>query len=165
MTPADLPAVGALAAQLHPGYPEDEAVFAERLALAAEGCLCLEQAGRVCGYVLSHPWLRGRVPALNNLLGALPAMADAYYIHDLALLPAMRGGGHASDCVERIVGVARRHGFACLSLVAVNGSTGFWQRQGFRPVHDPALAAKLASYDDAARYMERELDPDAAGVA
>ena len=159
MTVADLPSVSAVAAQLHPGYPEDAAVFAERLALAAEGGLCLEQSGRVCGYVLSHPWLRGRVPALNSLIDALPATADTYYVHDLALLPAMRGGGHASACVERIAALARRHGFACLSLVAVNGSAGFWRRHGFRQMHDADLAAKLASYDDAARYMERELDP------
>ena len=48
-------------------------------------------------------------------------------------------------------------GLSCLSLVAIDGSSGFWRRQGFRVVHEPALAKKLASYDDAARYMERAL--------
>ena len=37
MVPADLPAVMRIAAVVHPSYPEDEAVFAERLQLAAEG--------------------------------------------------------------------------------------------------------------------------------
>jgi hypothetical protein len=59
MTLIDLPAVMATAAQVHPGYPEDEAVFAERLALAPQGCLCLERERPLAGYVVSHPWLLG----------------------------------------------------------------------------------------------------------
>ncbi|NEW95116.1 GNAT family N-acetyltransferase, partial [Rhodopseudomonas sp. BR0M22] len=39
MTPADLPAVDAIAAVVHAAYPEDAAVFAERLALHPDGCL------------------------------------------------------------------------------------------------------------------------------
>jgi hypothetical protein len=51
-----------------------------------------------------------------------------------------------------------RGGCSSLALVAVNDSSGFWRRQGFREVNDPALARKLASYDDAARYMRRDLE-------
>ena len=57
--------------------------------------------------------------------------------------------------VEHIVDHAARAGCTTLALVAVNDSAGFWRRHGFRETHDPALAANLASYDDAARYMER----------
>lgn len=53
---------------------------------------------------------------------------------------------------------AAETGHTSLALVAVNDSTGFWRRQGFREVHDPALDRKLASYDDAACYMRRELN-------
>lgn len=158
MTASDLRSVVAVAARVHPDYPEDDIVFAERLARFAEGCLCLEAASRVSGYVLSHPWPRGQIPLLNSLLGALPASADAFYIHDLALLPAMRGGGHGVTCVEKLAELARRSGLACMTLVAVNGSAGFWRRQGFRETHDADLAGKLSSYDDAARYMIRELE-------
>lgn len=159
MAPADLPAVMAIAAEVHPDYPEDRAVFAERLALAPEGCRVLADAGGgLFGYMLSHPWPSGEAPALNTLLGEVPVGAGNWYIHDLALLRAARGTGAAGAVVGEIVALAEEKGCATLSLVAVAGSSGFWQRQGFRPVDDPALARRLASYDDAARYMQRPLD-------
>ena len=159
MAPADLPAVMRIAAVVHPDYPEDEAVFAERLQLAAEGChVLIGDGGELRGYLVSHPWPVDTVPALNSMLGAIPPATRNWYIHDLALLPAGRGGGAAGRIVAGIAEHAARAGYASLALVAVNGSTGFWQRQGFREVNDPALARKLASYDDAARYMRRDLE-------
>lgn len=158
MAPADLPAVMAIAAVVHPGYPEEEAVFAERLRLASAGCHVLaDRQGLLHGYLVSHPWPAGAVPALNSLLGEIPPGTANWYIHDLALLPAGRGTGAAGRIVARIVDEAARAGCASLALVAVNDSTGFWERQGFRVAHDPALDRKLASYDDAARYMRRDL--------
>ena len=44
-----------------------------------------------------------------------------------------------------------------MSLVAVNASAPFWSRFGFEIVSEPALDAKLKSYDDAARFMVRTL--------
>ncbi len=160
MARADLAAVAAIAARVHPAYPEDAAVFAERLALSPAGCLVLPRAEGIGGYVLSHPWPLGQVPALNARLGAVPAAADAWYIHDLALLPAARGTGAASACVAILARHARERGLRRMALVAVAGSAGFWRRHGFREAHDQALAAKLASYDDAARYMICRLDEE-----
>lgn len=158
MAPADLAAVMAIAAVIHPDYPEGEAVFAERLRLAPEGCHVLAGArGDLVGYLVSHPWPAGVVPVLNSLLGAIPPDTRNWYVHDLALLPSGRGGGAAGRIVAEIARLAVQAGYASLALVAVNDSTGFWQRQGFREIDDPALARKLASYDDAARYMRRDL--------
>lgn len=159
MTPADLPAVLAIAAVVHPDYPEDEAVFAERLRLAPEGCHVLADGeGALLGYLVSHPWPAGDVPALNALLGEIPQGVANWYLHDLALLPAGRGSGAAGAIVAALARHATETRHTSLALVAVNNSTGFWRRQGFRAVHDPALARKLASYDDAARYMRRDLE-------
>ncbi|CAM5770420.1 GNAT family N-acetyltransferase [Bosea minatitlanensis] len=158
MAPADLPAVMTIAARVHPDYPEDEAVFAERLRLAPAGCHVLDDGqGALLGYLVSHPWPAGAVPALNSLLGEIPPGAANWYIHDLALLPGGRGTGAAGRIVARITDEAARAGCSSLALVAVNDSTGFWRKHGFRAVHDPALDRKLASYDDAARYMRRDL--------
>lgn len=159
MAPTDLPAVMAIAAVVHPDYPEDEAVFAERLRLAPAGCHVLAAGdGAPQGYLVSHPWPAGTVPALNSLLGDIPPGVANWYLHDLALLPFGRGGGAAGAIVAEIARHAAETGYTSLALVAVNDSTGFWRRQGFREVHDPALDRKLASYDDAARYMRRELN-------
>lgn len=157
MTAADLPAVNALAALIHPGYPEDAAVFAERLRLYPPGCRVLERDGELAAYVVSHPWVDRAPPSLNTLLGELPARPSSYYLHDIALLPEVRGTGAAVEAVTSLAEQARVERLPSLSLIAVNGSEGFWRRQGFAPVEDQALAAKLCSYGGDAQFMIRML--------
>ena len=139
MGQGDLPAVSAIAALVHPDYPEDGAVFAERLRLYPAGCRMLEFGGWAAGYAISHPWVFGRPPRLNTLLGALPADPATLYLHDVALLAAARGAGAASRLLGQLAELARITGLPSLSLVAVNGSAAFWGRQGFGVVQDPAL--------------------------
>lgn len=158
MEPGDLPGILAAADAVHPGYPESEAVFAERLALCPEGCLVLADAEGVSGYLVSHPW-RGLPPALDTLLGSLPDNPEFWYIHDIALLPRMRGQGAASAALSAIAVRAQRADFMRMALVAIGGTLPFWQRQGFAVVDNPALAAKLRSYDADARFMERQIAP------
>jgi ribosomal protein S18 acetylase RimI-like enzyme len=153
MTAADLGAVRAVADRVHPAYPEDAAVFAERLALHPGGCWVLDDGGAVVGYLIGHPWHERRPPPLNTMLGALPAAPSAYYIHDVAILPAYRRSGKAREIVAVCVARARAAGFAGVSLVAVNRSAPFWRSLGFEPVSDPGLDAELASYDAEARLM------------
>src|SRR5690606_14911197 len=55
----DLRAVLAVADVVHAAYPEDAAVFEERLLLFGEGCLVFEDGepgGGIAAYVVSHPW-------------------------------------------------------------------------------------------------------------
>lgn len=148
MVPADLAAVEALARVLYPDHPEAPAVFAERLALAPEGCLVLAPDGLLLGYAVTHPWNGLAPPPLDTLLGALPAAATAWHIHDVALAPEARGAGHAA-AVVRAVSAGRR-----TTLVALADAVPYWTRQGFRdaPCGD---AAALASYGDGARFMAR----------
>ena len=156
MTPADLQAILAIADVVHPNYPEDPAVFVERLALYPDGCLMLIRDGRPVGYIVSHPWTYAQPPALNSLLGALPAPPTTYYIHDIALLPEARGTGGADAVVNRLIAQAGALGIDNISLVAVNDSVAFWTRHGFQVVPDAALDNKLRSYDPDARFMVRQ---------
>lgn len=157
MQPADLPAVHALAALIHPAYPEDEAVFAERLRLYPPGCRVLECNGKLTAYAISHPWLDRAPPKLNALLGELPPQPSTYYLHDIALMPGMRGTGAAAELVTSLVEQARAERLPSLSLIAVNGSEGFWRRQGFEAVVCDALTDKLRSYGGDAQFMMRRL--------
>ena len=157
MTGLDMGAVEAIADIVHKAYFEAPAVLAEKRALYANGAQLLEIGERPVGYVLSHPWRRDTIPPLNALLGALPADPDTYYVHDLALLPVARRMG-AAGFITMVLGKhAAARGFTNMSLVAVNGSTGFWARQGFEPRDLPSLAASLAGYDPDARYMVKPL--------
>ena len=156
MALSDLAAVLEIAAVVHPAYPESRGVFRERLALYPAGCLALEnKQGAVVGYVISHPWRQGQPPALDSLLFALPQPASTYYLHDVALLPSARGQGAPSSLLALLLKQADAAGVDEVSLVAVNGSRPYWQRQQFEVVREPALAAKLRSYDDDACLMRR----------
>lgn len=155
MTAADLPAVRAVAAVVHPDHPEDAAVFAERRRLHPAGCFVLAQGPRVVGYVLSHPWIAHETPALNTRLGGLPRTATTYYLHDLAVLPEARRSGAGTAIVARLIAHARGCRLTNLSLIAIAGSEGFWRRHGFAEVAAPDLAASLASYGAGARPMIR----------
>src|SRR5581483_767669 len=139
---------------IHVNYPEDEAVLEERLRLYPEGCL-VARNGDVCrGYAIAHPWKRGAPPALNSLLGAIPADADIFYMHDVAIAPAQAKSGFGRAVVEIFKRQAVAKGFALIGLVSVNNSAAYWQRHGFRRVDSDALRRALQSYGGDAAYME-----------
>jgi len=157
MISADLPAVTAVADQVHPAFPEDEAVFADRLALHPAGCFTLQGDGATIGYVISHPWHFKQPPKLNAILSSPAKPATTYYIHDLALLPAARNSGAAAAMVETLAAHAAELDLPNMTLVAVNNSVHFWQRQGFGVLVDPELERQLRSYDAQARFMIRDI--------
>ncbi|PYE88714.1 GNAT family N-acetyltransferase [Phyllobacterium leguminum] len=162
----DIPAVSAMAAAIHTDFFEDDAVYIERLKLYPAGCFVLEGAGGLIGYAISHPWRQFRIPTLNTLLWQLPDDSDTYYLHDIALLPEGRSGGLAARVVAVMVEQATRDGFTTMSLVAVNGSAGFWQKQGFSIVDAPELGEKLRTYSGDARFMMRTpLSPSFSGLS
>lgn len=155
MTEADLDAVLAIAAVVHPDYPEERSVFAERLALFPAGCLIAERDGRPVGYAVLHPGRVGWPPPLDTPLGSLPADADCLYLHDVALLPETRGLGLGLSALHEAHAIAARAGFATLALTSTPPARGFWDRAGFTPYRGggEALQAKLASYGGGMTYM------------
>lgn len=155
MAARDLPAVVGIAEEVHPDYPEEEHVFAERLALFPDGCRLLVERGEALGYLISHPWSQSSPPALDTRLGTIPDPASTYYIHDLALMPSARGRGLAADAIAAAAACARKMGCPSLSLVAVGNSLGFWEAQGFVTVSNRRVEQALASYGGGACYMER----------
>lgn len=152
-TPEDLPAVGRVAAAVHPDYPEDDAVFAERLALFPDGCRVAVRAGRIVGYAFFHPGVVGSPPPLNTLLGALPAAADCLYIHDVALTADARGAGLGAALLEIAAAVAAARGLPTLALTATPAAAGYWRGAGF--ADRSAASEALAAYGDGMAYMVR----------
>jgi ribosomal protein S18 acetylase RimI-like enzyme len=157
MTPDDLDGVIAIAAVAFPDHFEDRACFANRLSVYPQGCRVLADETGLSGYIVAYPWRRGRIPPLNSLIDAIPDDAGLVYLHDLALLPATRGAGHARAAIEALAEEARAEGWPAIALVAVNDAEAFWARQGFVTDPAPDLRAKLAGYGPDARYMVRPL--------
>ncbi|WP_439271436.1 GNAT family N-acetyltransferase [Pseudochrobactrum sp. HB0163] len=158
MCEADLAEVHAMSCIVHPDFPEDPAIFADRLKVFAQGALVLQGTGQLLGYSFSHPWRRHCAPALNTLLHRMAEDADTYYFHDVALLPQARSLGAARKLVQLLKDIALAHGFDSLSLVAVNGSQPYWEKQGFVVQDVPDLREKLLSYSADARFMVRNLN-------
>ncbi|RZJ86127.1 MAG: GNAT family N-acetyltransferase [Brevundimonas sp.] len=158
MTPADLDGVVEVARIGFPDHFEGRDCFENRLALSPDGCFVLAATdGPVRGYMVAYPWRRASAPVLNTVIDALPDDADLMYLHDLALHPRARGGGHARPVVEALAVRAREQGWPELALVAVNDAVDFWARHGFEVRDTPEMAQKLASYGADARYMIRPL--------
>lgn len=155
MTVDDLDRVAEIAAIGFPDHFEGRDCFAERLALNPSGCRVLQTDPRIEGYLVAYPWRRDAAPALNTLIGAIPADAEVLYLHDLALTPAARGQGWSKPAVAHVADLARAAGLPALALVAVNDAVAFWRGHGFEVRDTPAMAAKLESYGADARYMTR----------
>ncbi|WP_235522988.1 GNAT family N-acetyltransferase [Novosphingobium sp. Leaf2] len=152
----DLDGVVATARACFPDHFEALACFAERLALYPQGCLVLAAGTQVQGYCIGYPWPLGAIPPLDSLLGELPDARDAYYLHDLALMPHVRGQGFAAQGLDRLTAVVRGAGGEVIALVSVNETARFWDALGFRAAGaSPALVRKLQSYGEGATYMTR----------
>ncbi|KAL4978460.1 acyl-CoA N-acyltransferase [Aspergillus desertorum] len=159
LTAADIDGLMHVANTVHPGLSERAAVFAERVTLYPEGCLALvnDESDQLQGYAISHPIRHRQPPALDSLLGEIAADADQYYIHDVAILPGVRGQGLAAQGVARLLEVAAAKGFERTCLVSVYGTERFWTRFGFRPeVMGGELREKLRGYGEGAVYLSRE---------
>ncbi|HET6537886.1 MAG TPA: GNAT family N-acetyltransferase [Sphingopyxis sp.] len=158
MVKADLDGVVDVARTAFPDHFEDRACFAERLELYPQGCFVLERdARKIAGYLIIYPWLASSAPPLNILIGSLPASPQLLYLHDLAIHPSARGLGLTNSIIHQIAEQAKGEGWEKIALVAVNEAAAFWGKQGFVVSDDPAMAEKLASYGDDARYMMRQL--------
>jgi predicted N-acetyltransferase YhbS len=156
----DVPDVTRLSkAHLGP-YAEGDEVFAERIRLAPDGCFVLTDGTATVGYFFSHPWVRMKPPALHQMLGEIPAAADCWYVHDVAVDADARGGGVVASICERALDIAKGKGFRTAMLVAVSGADRYWQKLGFVDATTEALRVKLKDYGDDAVYMERALSDD-----
>ncbi|KAJ4287508.1 hypothetical protein N0V88_007608 [Collariella sp. IMI 366227] len=155
MTESHLPGVLRVAGEVHADLPEHETVVTERLKLFPDGCLVLVEHGKVGGYIVSFPIRHSKPPPLNALLGEIPSDADQYYLHDLALLPAVRGRGAAAEGIGKILEVAERYPTTCLT--SVYGTVSFWRQYGFVPEPvDGILEEKLRTYGGDATFMTRK---------
>ncbi len=152
----DMDRIYALSLEVHPDYFEDSHVLEERFSLYNQGSMVLWAGHKIAGYVLSHPWYEGKVPQLNKPLIALPEKTSSYYLHDLALLPDVRGKGQGDAAVKLLCKHAFSKQFQSINLVCVAGSERFWEKMGFQASTQTAPDG-LASYGENALFMQRLL--------
>ena len=162
MLPADMPAVLHIQRRAHgAGFVESAAVLQRKLELAPRCCWVAEREGQMLAYLYSHPWQGGSPPAVHQLLVELPLQADVWFVHDLALDPAMQGRGLASRLFQHACSQARLAGRTRSLLVALAGAEAFWRRQGYRRldarVHSTPEADLTTAYGAGACLMQCSL--------
>lgn len=135
---------------------ESEQSFLAKLKASPTSCFVALVPGGLAGYLVAVPAEAGCPPPLNGPSYSVPPTADALYLHDLAVHPAARGAGVAVALIEAYFQAIEqlKAQFACLT--AVNDSTSFWERYGFRVVVPTGPAfGHMETYGEEARYMSR----------
>lgn len=155
LAPDDLPGLVAVQGACYgEALVESAAVFARRLASPANCSQVVERDGVVCAYLAAYRSHLGKVTPLHGDFDAAPH-PDTLYLHDMAVLPACAGQGLAHALVAGLRERARAEGLRHTALVSVQGSQGYWQRQGFavQALPDAAQHQHLAGYGAGAVYM------------
>jgi ribosomal protein S18 acetylase RimI-like enzyme len=143
------------------GFVEDGALIARRLASAPHTGWVAEHGGGVRAYLAGYPSVVGKLTPLHGEF-EVAARADALYLHDLAVHPDASGLGLGPRLVRHGWAHAVQAGWRHSTLVSVQSSVGFWERQGYtatQPV-GPEQQARLATYPGESVYMRRGLDLD-----
>lgn len=157
MAACDLPTVLAVQAACYAAtIVESGGSLLSKLCASPATCFVALVDGAVAGYLISLPWAFADPPAHNLEACRLPARPDCLYLHDLAIAPAARKTGAGRALVESFLAGSRTLGLARASLIAVQDSTRYWARHGFRVVpQDAALRARLSGYGPGVAYMQR----------
>ena len=142
---SDLSRVNDIANHIHADFFEAPEVFEEKLTLYPQGCFVFE-TDQVEGYAFTHPWVLMKPPKLNSFLTTIEG-ADSYYIHDVVLLPTVRGQHNVEKLFELL-----NNTFDTMSLISVNQSTNYWNKFGFEKVE-----LDVSNYSDDATYMIRKI--------
>ncbi|MDP9096187.1 MAG: GNAT family N-acetyltransferase [Pseudomonadota bacterium] len=151
--PSDVERISAIEKEVHTLAPERLEVFHEKIVLFGDGCRVLIEGDEIVGYGIAYPWLLNDVPALDTLLGSIPSAPECLFIHDVAMLPNMRGKGAGGAFVRHASILARTLGLTRLALVSVYDTHHLWARCGFAVQPAPGPSDKLAPYGSTARYM------------
>jgi ribosomal protein S18 acetylase RimI-like enzyme len=132
LTAEDVPAIAALEAEAYePALHESPEAFARLIEVFGAGAIGAFDEHGLCGYALGVPLRSGSVLELRQPLRAIPADADMFYVHDVAIAARCRGQGLGRTLAERLMAVGAGLGFERFELVSVQGSAPFWARFGF----------------------------------
>jgi ribosomal protein S18 acetylase RimI-like enzyme len=157
MKSSDLPQVNHIADQIHLSLPERPEVFTDKYQTFPEGAFVLENGGDIVGYGLSHPWVIGDIPPLDEFLGLPQSAPNCLYLHDVAILDEARGRGFARELITMMVTIGIAHRLHALALVSVYGTNMLWRRYGFNEMEDAKLVNKLSTYGESAHYMVKRV--------
>jgi len=133
---------------------ESEGSFLAKLNASPASCFIALMAESPVGYLVAVPAEAGCLPPLNSPAYSVPPASNSLYLHDLAVHPAARGLGVAAALIEVYFQSLKQLKLQFACLTAVNESSAFWERYGFRgTVPASSFAEQMATYGEGAQYM------------
>ncbi len=154
MSPADLVQVLQLQARCYePRFHESAAAFHAKQARHPDHAWVADRDGLITAYLFAQPARKGYPPPLDDP-GSPVQDADVLHLHDMAVAPEARGLGLPTYLLEEALAQGKRLGLQQATLVAVQGSEGFWRRLGFSP---STPLKSLESYGPDASYLLRPI--------
>jgi predicted N-acetyltransferase YhbS len=163
MTPADVPAVMQIQARCYGvSMQESEAAIRDRLEASPDLSWVADTDGRIGAYLVAYRSRLGKLGALGAPFD-IPADPDSLYLHDLAVDPGCKGQGLGPALVRMALRKADDESLPYSSLVSVQASKEFWERQGYAVWTDLDVrqALHLDTYTGPAWYMVNRLKPEA----
>lgn len=136
--------------------PESLQTLQSKWQVSSLSCFVIEADNQVVGYCLAHPWQLGNPPSLEQVITKVE-QADTLYLHDIALSAKAQGKGAGQAALEKLIGIAQQFMYHTLSLVAVQGASSYWKKQGFV---EQVIDKNLQSYTADACYMVLDIQTD-----
>jgi len=121
-------------------YYESAESFLSKIINYPDGCFVAEINDKVCGYIVSFPYLRNEYYPINQIYSVI-SNPNCYYIHDLCVSPEYRNDKVASALLSSL-----NHGYKETALVAVMNSGDFWRRKGFKTEKNIDYYGLMAEY-------------------
>ena len=138
---------------------ESEGAFLAKLNASPASCFIALMAESPVGYLVAVPAEAGCLLPLNSQAYSVPSGANALYLHDLAVHPTVRGLGVAAALIEAYFKSLKQLKLQFACLTAVNESSEFWRRYGFRKVVPiNSSSEQMATYGEGAQYMSQLLN-------
>lgn len=154
LTPADIGAVLHIQSCCYGAeYQESDAAFLGKCDAFPRGAIGAFADGELVAYVFCLPAMLGETVPLNRAAHDVSKRHDCLYIHDLAVLPRMRGADCGRALLEQVRRLAADEGLHAFALVAVQQAAGYWRRWGFVERREVAYGAQQAAYMEAIEGM------------
>ena len=158
LTPVDVPSLHHVQIACYGDeFLESCDVFVRRLACDHHCSIGLIDTGvnSLQAYAIAYWSELGKVTPLHGDFERPENLGHILYLHDVAVLPSLSGQGVVRRMLQVLFAHAGERGVTQAALVSVQGSQGYWERQGFRryPLTDPVQQKNLSTYGDAAVYM------------
>ena len=132
-------------------YQEGRETFEKMFEGYPEGFKIVLVDDEIAGYVFYHPAFEDKLQDLNETTLEITGNENCMYLHDMAIHPKFRKLGLTRKLFECFDKATKEKGFRKQALVAVQGSSGFWEKYGFVVTKDVVYGG-LPSH-----YMKREI--------